>query len=88
MWLYHLTSFSVVSSWLSLGASAGLLAGLEADLLAAATAENTTALTDTLQTWWHDSGEINYETPVQDGNVRQSHLYSAWVKSSADSTDT
>lgn len=26
-------------------------------------------------TWWHDSGEINTQTPVQPGNVRQSHKY-------------
>nr|AAC69692.1 dextranase isoform [Talaromyces minioluteus] len=30
-------------------------------------------------TWWHDSGEINKQTPVQPGNVRQSHKYSVQV---------
>lgn len=30
-------------------------------------------------TWWHDSGEINTETPVQSGNVRQSRKYSVQV---------
>ncbi|KAI0134661.1 dextranase precursor [Xylariales sp. AK1849] len=50
--------------------------------------ENTTSSTSNLQTWWHDNGEINYETPVNEGNVRQSHAYSVWAKSTADSIDT
>ncbi|KAI1352047.1 dextranase precursor [Xylaria sp. FL0043] len=49
---------------------------------------NETANLDSLETWWHNTGEINYETPVQKGNVRQSHVYSAWVKSTADSSET
>ncbi|KAI0487713.1 dextranase precursor [Xylaria cf. heliscus] len=49
---------------------------------------NETADIDSLTTWWHNTGEINYETSVQHGNVRQSHLYSAWVKSTADSSET
>lgn len=49
---------------------------------------NITASDSTLQTWWHDSGEVNYQTPVQQENVRQSHLYSASVKSTADSSGT
>ncbi|KAI0813570.1 glycoside hydrolase [Xylaria sp. FL0064] len=49
---------------------------------------NETANLDSLKTWWHNTGEINYETPVQKGNVRQSHVYSAWVKSTADSSET
>lgn len=32
-----------------------------------------------LCTWWHDNGEINQDTPVQPGNVRQSHRYSVQV---------
>lgn len=51
-------------------------------------AENTTANSDVLQTWWHDSGEINFHTAVQVGNVRQSHLYTARVKSTSDSSNT
>ncbi|ROW05903.1 hypothetical protein VPNG_07996 [Cytospora leucostoma] len=51
-------------------------------------AENFTTANDKLVTWWHDNGEINYQTAVQEGNVRQSHLYSTWVKSSEDSNDT
>lgn len=46
---------------------------------------NTTAAGTDLQTWWHDSGEWNFETAVQDTNVRQSHVYSAWVGTEADS---
>lgn len=46
--------------------------------------QNTTITSATLQTWWHDTGEVNYQTPVQPGNVRQSHLYSAWAQSAAD----
>ncbi|KAI1280249.1 glycoside hydrolase [Xylaria sp. FL0933] len=49
---------------------------------------NETANLDSLKTWWHNTGEINYETPVQKGNVRQSHVYSAWVKSTADPSET
>lgn len=43
---------------------------------------NTTAAGTDLLTWWHDNGEINWETAVRDENVRQSHIYSTWVSSS------
>lgn len=33
-------------------------------------------------TWWHGSGEINTQTPVQPGNVRQSHMYYVQVSRS------
>jgi hypothetical protein len=49
-------------------------------------ATNTTADLSDLVTWWHSTGEINTETPVQDGNVRQSHLYSVTVASESSST--
>ncbi|EMR71376.1 putative dextranase protein [Eutypa lata UCREL1] len=49
-----------------------------------ATANNTASL-DTLKTWWQPTGEINTRTPVQDGNVRQSHLYTVQVATAADS---
>lgn len=42
-------------------------------------ASNVTAQLPTLNTWWHPTGEINTQTPVQNGNVRQSHLYSVQV---------
>ena len=45
-------------------------------------AGNNTVGSGVLQTWWHDTGEINTQTPVQPGNVRQSHLYSVQVGSS------
>lgn len=45
---------------------------------------NATASDSRLRTWWHDNGEINYQSVVQEQNVRQSHLYSAWVKSNAE----
>ncbi|KAJ4387298.1 hypothetical protein N0V93_007887 [Gnomoniopsis smithogilvyi] len=48
---------------------------------------NTTASGTDLQTWWHDNGEINFDTPVQEGNVRQSHIYSTWVGSNVASTN-
>ncbi|KAI9833151.1 MAG: hypothetical protein M1819_003773 [Sarea resinae] len=51
-------------------------------------AVNNTVSNSNLQTWWHDSGEINYQTAVQPGNVRQSHMYSVQVSSSSDSSDT
>ncbi|KAI8633718.1 dextranase precursor [Xylariaceae sp. FL1651] len=62
-----------------------LVRGVRADVTAPG---NQTADTSNLKTWWHKTGEINWETPVQDGNVRQSHVYSAWVKSTSDSTNT
>jgi hypothetical protein len=48
-----------------------------------ASAANTTASLPTLKTWWQPTGEINTKTPVQDGNVRQSHLYSVQVATAA-----
>lgn len=47
---------------------------------------NVTTSDSTLQTWWHDNGEINYETPVKENNVRQSHIYSAWAMSTTAAT--
>ncbi|KAF7563081.1 hypothetical protein G7046_g1068 [Stylonectria norvegica] len=40
-----------------------------------------------LNTWWHSTGEINTQTPVEDENVRQSHLYSIQVATSSDADD-
>lgn len=48
--------------------------------------KNVTSSDSRLQTWWHNNGEINYQSPVQEQNVRQSHIYSAWVKSDMSST--
>lgn len=48
--------------------------------------KNATVSDSRLQTWWHNNGEINYQSPVQEQNVRQSHVYSAWVKSDTAST--
>ncbi|ROW00408.1 hypothetical protein VMCG_07294 [Cytospora schulzeri] len=53
-----------------------------------AAADNVTTSNSNLVTWWHDNGETNYDSVVQEGNVRKSHLYSTWVKSTADSTET
>ncbi|KAL1614908.1 hypothetical protein SLS54_009357 [Diplodia seriata] len=39
-----------------------------------------------LQTWWHDTAEINTQTAVGDGNVRQSHLFNVQVAASSAST--
>ncbi|OJJ70100.1 hypothetical protein ASPBRDRAFT_45424 [Aspergillus brasiliensis CBS 101740] len=39
-----------------------------------------TANNSQLLTWWHNTGEINTQTPVADGNVRQSGLYSVQVQ--------
>ncbi|PMD45998.1 glycoside hydrolase family 49 protein [Hyaloscypha variabilis F] len=44
-------------------------------------AANTTASLSTLKTWWHATGEINTKTPVQNGNVRQSHIPSTYYNS-------
>ena len=42
-------------------------------------ADNHTADITGLKTWWHQSGEINTQTPVQNTNVRQSHAYAVQV---------
>jgi hypothetical protein len=49
-----------------------------------ATVNNTASLA-TLKTWWQPTGEINTKTPVQNGNVRQSHLYTVQVATAANS---
>lgn len=46
-------------------------------------ATNRTSNTTELLTWWHNTGEINTQTPVQDGNVRQSHLFIVQVAASS-----
>ncbi|KAJ3560710.1 hypothetical protein NPX13_g9209 [Xylaria arbuscula] len=66
-------------------AASPLMSAVVADVTAPG---NETADIDSLTTWWHETGEINYETPVQPGNVRQSHVYSAWVKSTTDADET
>ncbi|KAI1360506.1 dextranase [Xylaria arbuscula] len=66
-------------------AASPLMSAVIADVTAPG---NETADIDSLTTWWHETGEINYETPVQHGNVRQSHVYSAWVKSTTDADET
>ncbi|KAI9744672.1 MAG: hypothetical protein M1818_002201 [Claussenomyces sp. TS43310] len=40
-----------------------------------------------LQTWWHNTGEINSQTAVADGNVRQSHMYSVQVATAGNASD-
>ncbi|KAH8158936.1 hypothetical protein CIB48_g9305 [Xylaria polymorpha] len=76
MWARYLALFIAASP---------LASTVVADVIAPG---NTTANIDSLTTWWHNTGEINYQTPVKHGNVRQSHVYSAWVKSAADSSQT
>ena len=48
---------------------------------------NQTIKSSKLQTWWHDTGEINTETAVKPQNVRQSHAYSVQVSSSLGDLD-
>ena len=48
---------------------------------------NNTAQLSNLNTWWHNTGEINTQTPVQNGNVRQSHMYNIKVATSDDSSN-
>lgn len=48
---------------------------------------NRTSDTDSLKTWWHSTGEINTKTPVENGNVRQSHVYNIQVASSSSPQD-
>lgn len=47
---------------------------------------NAAANLSDLYTWWQLTGEINTKTPVEDGNVRQSHLYSIQVVLASEST--
>jgi hypothetical protein len=45
---------------------------------------NNTVDNQWLHTWWHSTGEINTQTSVQPGNVRQSHVYDVQVASHRD----
>lgn len=45
-----------------------------------------TANNSQLLTWWHNTGEINTQTPVADDNVRQSGLYSVQVRTTPGQT--
>ncbi|KPM43250.1 Dextranase [Neonectria ditissima] len=49
-------------------------------------ASNQTADLSELKTWWHNTGEINTKTPVQNANVRQSHMYSVQIATASDAT--
>lgn len=67
--------------------SASVLALLVAPVWSDAVVSKNASTSDSkLQTWWHNNGEVNYQSPVQEQNVRQSHIYSAWVKSNAEPT--
>ena len=48
---------------------------------------NWTASKPELNTWWHATGEINTKTPVEVGNVRQSHMYAVQVATTTVSDD-
>ncbi|CAD6583143.1 MAG: hypothetical protein ASARMPREDX12_001185 [Alectoria sarmentosa] len=48
---------------------------------------NRTASNSRLHTWWHSTGEYNSQTPVLDGNVRQSGNYSVQVSTSSNTSD-
>lgn len=48
---------------------------------------NRTADSNTLKTWWHNTGEINTKHRVQNGNVRQSHAYSIQIASASQPRD-
>lgn len=48
---------------------------------------NRTASSSALHTWWHSTGEYNTQTPVLDGNVRQSGNYSVQVSASSNASD-
>ena len=48
---------------------------------------NRTASSTSLHTWWHNTGEYNTQTPVLDGNVRQSGNYSVQVSTSSNASD-
>lgn len=48
---------------------------------------NRTVSSRGLQTWWHSTGEYNTQTPVLNGNVRQSGNYSVQVSTSDNPSD-
>ena len=48
---------------------------------------NRTASSSRLHTWWHSTGEYNSQTPVLDGNVRQSGNFSVQVSTSSNTSD-
>ncbi|KAL7940443.1 dextranase [Trichoderma barbatum] len=50
-------------------------------------AVNLTVDSEELKTWWHQTGEINTKTPVQLGNVRQSHMYNIQVATASHPND-
>lgn len=54
---------------------------------AVAISVNRTASSSGLQTRWHNTGEYNTQTPVLDGNVRQSGNYSVQVSTSSNASD-
>ena len=54
---------------------------------AVAVSVNRTASSSDLHTWWHSTGEYNTQTPVLDGNVRQSGNYSVQVSTSSNASD-
>lgn len=56
--------------------------------LVGAVSVNRTASSSVLQTWWHSTGEWNTQTPVLDGNVRQSGKYSVQVSTSSSTSDS
>ena len=56
--------------------------------LVGAVSVNRTASSSVLQTWWHSTGEWNTQTPVLDGNVRQSGKYSVQVSTSSSYYDS
>lgn len=67
------------------GSSASVVALLVTSVWGDAVVSKNASTSDSkLRTWWHNNGEINYQSPVQEQNVRQSHIYSAWVKSTAE----
>lgn len=56
--------------------------------LVGAVSVNRTASSSLLQTWWHNTGEYNTQTPVLDGNVRQSGNYSVQVGTSSSTSNS
>lgn len=70
MWKLLSLGFSLLQAWPGVHAASDL--------------SNSTVNNEKLQTWWHDVGEINTKSPVQPGNVRQSHLYTIQVTNADD----
>ncbi|CEL10154.1 hypothetical protein ASPCAL13279 [Aspergillus calidoustus] len=75
-------AISMLAPWV-----ATLLMAASASCLPSPPGSNATTCDADLCTWWHNSGEINTQTRVQPGNVRQSRRYLVQVRPAGSQED-